>query len=280
MIDFHCHLDLYPDPQGVARECRERGLYVLSVTTTPSAWHGTSALAEGSPRIRTALGLHPQLARERAHELPLLEQLVYQVRYVGEIGLDGGSEYQSAWREQLHVFERVLASCRDAGGRVMSVHSRRASAAVLNMLEAHSGAGTPILHWFSGPLRDLEHAIDLGCWFSVGPPMLRSARGRKLTARMPINRVLIESDGPFAKVDGRPALPWEASNVVDDLAVLWKMDRQQCEKQFLANLARIGQIATPGSSTSWHPETPEARGRPEAHEARGRVLRFAPPEVD
>src|SRR5258708_3936522 len=37
MIDFHRHLDLYPDPQGVAREYVARELYILSVTTTPSA---------------------------------------------------------------------------------------------------------------------------------------------------------------------------------------------------------------------------------------------------
>ena len=64
MIDFHAHLDLYPSPHATARECIARNLYVLSVTTTPSAWAGTAALTKGAPRIRTALGLHPQIARE------------------------------------------------------------------------------------------------------------------------------------------------------------------------------------------------------------------------
>ena len=109
MIDFHCHLDLYPDPHGLAQTCRDRGLYLLSVTTTPSAWRGTSALAEGAPRIRTALGLHPQIAHERKHELVLFEQLIGETRYVGEIGLDGGPEYKAHWQDQLTVFERALA---------------------------------------------------------------------------------------------------------------------------------------------------------------------------
>lgn len=245
MIDFHCHLDLYPDPHGVARACRERGLYVLSVTTTPSAWQGTSKLAEDAPRIRTAVGLHPQIAHERAHELSLLEQLVSSTPYVGEIGLDGGPEYRSTWCEQLRVFERALAICRDAGGRVMSLHSRRASGEVLDALKACPGAGTPILHWFSGPQRDLERAIELGSWFSVGPAMLRGAKGRQLATRMPIDRVLIESDGPFAHVDGRPAWPWEAVNAVPELARLWQIDQRDCEKQLLSNLAAIGRIADP-----------------------------------
>ncbi|MCY4543279.1 MAG: hypothetical protein OXB95_12955 [Rhodobacteraceae bacterium] len=33
MIDFHCHLNLYPDPAEVAERCEKEGIYVLSVTT-------------------------------------------------------------------------------------------------------------------------------------------------------------------------------------------------------------------------------------------------------
>jgi TatD DNase family protein len=65
MIDFHCHLDLYPNPQRLVEDCRKHGTYILSVTTTPSAWKGTNALANEATRIKTALGLHPQLAHQR-----------------------------------------------------------------------------------------------------------------------------------------------------------------------------------------------------------------------
>ena len=68
------------------------GIYVLSVTTTASAWEGTAALAHGCPRIRTALGMHPQLAHERKHELPLFQRLIEKTDYVGEVGLDGSRE--------------------------------------------------------------------------------------------------------------------------------------------------------------------------------------------
>jgi len=54
-IDMHCHLDLYPDPFKISEECKNRGTYVLSVTTTPKAWDGTNRLADGNPHIRTAL---------------------------------------------------------------------------------------------------------------------------------------------------------------------------------------------------------------------------------
>jgi TatD DNase family protein len=107
MIDFHCHLDLYPDPHRLVRDSRLRDLYVLSVTTTPSAWTGTNALAAGAPRIRTGLGLHPQLAHQRKGELPLFDELLPSTRYVGEVGLDGGSEFRQHWSDQLTVIAAV-----------------------------------------------------------------------------------------------------------------------------------------------------------------------------
>src|SRR3546814_8490128 len=44
LIDFHCHLDLYPDPHAVAAEATARGVYILSVTTTPRSEEHTSEL--------------------------------------------------------------------------------------------------------------------------------------------------------------------------------------------------------------------------------------------
>lgn len=239
MIDFHAHLDLYPDPQATARECVARDLYVLSVTTTPSAWAGTAALARGAPRIRTALGLHPQIAHERKGELPLFERLLPRVRYVGEVGLDGGPEYRRHWPDQEQVFSCVLELCALAGGRIMTIHSRRAATQVLDALEAQPGAGIAILHWFSGTQKELSRAVDLGCWFSAGPAMLAGKKGQALVMKMPRNRVLTESDGPFAQVDGRAAWPWDADRAVETLAQIWSEPVNAVRRQLLDNLRRL-----------------------------------------
>jgi TatD DNase family protein len=222
MIDFHCHLDLYPSPRTVRDECVSRGLYLLSVTTSPSAWTGTSSLSL-SPRIRTAIGLHPQLADERIRELPMFDEYLSETRYVGEIGLDGAPEFRGTWPNQVKAFEHILQSCCAVGGRIMSIHSRRATAAVLRYLENYQGAGTPILHWFSGNQRELRRAAELGCWFSVGPAMLASEKGRQLTALMPRDRVITESDGPFARVKGRSLMPWHVSEAEHTLDQIWNL---------------------------------------------------------
>lgn len=239
MIDFHCHLDLFPDPLAVVRECVARGIYVLSVTTTPSAFAGTAALTRDAPRIRTALGLHPQIVRERKGELPLFERLLPEVRYVGETGLDGGPEYKHCWQDQVGVFIRILELSEKAGGRILTVHSRRAARPVLDILAAHRGAGLPILHWFSGTPRELAQAVDLGCWFSIGPAMLAGEKGRALAAIMPRHRILTETDGPFAQLDGRAALPWDAEQAITVLAGVWGQPVPEVRAQIKDNLRHL-----------------------------------------
>lgn len=237
MIDFHCHIDLYPTPANVAQICADRGIYVLSVTTTPSAWKVTASLA--GRRTQTALGMHPQLAHERKSELPLFDELLPQTGYVGEIGLDGAPEFRKTWQDQCNVFEHILRSCEDAGGRIMSIHSRRAAAAVLERIEACPRAGTPILHWFSGSNKELDRAVDCGCWFSVGPAMLSGDRGRKLASRMPRERVLTETDGPFTQSSGRPLFPWDVEAAEKLLADIWNESLDETRKIIKGNLSQL-----------------------------------------
>jgi len=239
VIDLHAHLDLYPDPLATTKECVERNLFVVSVTTTPSAWTGTAALAKDAARIRTALGLHPQLAQERQRELALFEELLPRTRYVGEIGLDGGPELKATWNVQRRVFDEILRLCDGAGGRIMTIHSRRAASPVLDALASSEGAGVAVLHWFSGSRRELQRSIDQGCWFSVGPAMLASEKGRSMTALMPRDRILTESDGPFAQIDGRPLFPWDAAQAEANLAALWSISREEVRHQLMGNLRRL-----------------------------------------
>ncbi len=221
LIDCHCHLDLYPEPALVAASLREPCL-VLSVTTTPSAWRGTFALGSRVTGVHTGLGLHPQLAEERAGEFALMESLVGAAEFLGEVGLDGSAELRKTRPHQERLFNSILDLATRAGGRVLSIHSRRAAEQVTSRLRAFPDAGTPILHWFSGNLKELRLAIEIGCWFSVGPAMLRSRRGRGLVEQMPRERVLPETDGPFAlDVAGRPLHPTNAREVQAGVAELW-----------------------------------------------------------
>ena len=152
--------------------------------------------------LRWQLGFILSLLPPGTEKWSALGDLLSETRYVGEIGLDGSRPHQASLDMQREVFELVLNACESAGGRVMTIHSREATSLVLDHLESHPGAGLPVLHWFSGTASELQRAIDLGCWFSVGPAMLRGDKGRRLASSMPIDRLLTESDGPLARRRG------------------------------------------------------------------------------
>lgn len=243
MIDFHCHLDLYRAPHEIADEAQRIGVGVLSVTTTPSAWPGTSRLAVGRSTIKTALGLHPQLASERKQEIRLFDRYLPETKFVGEVGLDGSPEHRSSWSDQAAVFDHVLRSCEEAGNRIVSIHSRRAVRPVLETLNKFGGIRAPILHWFSGTLVEVRRAADQGCWFSVGPAMLAGVKGRALVREMPRDRVLLETDGPFAQVRRNPLRPWDVTIACRELAEVWATEYENAESIIRSNEYSLLELA-------------------------------------
>lgn len=208
-VDFHCHLDLYPDHEAAIARAEAARIHTLTVTTTPKAWRRNHELTRDTRYVRAALGMHPQLVAERADELPLWETLLPETRYVGEVGLDAGPRFYKSLEVQTMVFRRVLEQCAEAGDKILTVHSVRSVPAVLDMIDRHlpQDRGIVVLHWFTGTRSEARRATALGCYFSVNAEMSRSDRGRALLAELPLDRLLTETDGPFTRVDGRPSEP-------------------------------------------------------------------------
>jgi TatD DNase family protein len=236
LSDTHCHLDLYPNPQAVAAAAERARVRTIAVTNAPSVFRRSAQLTHGCEHLRTALGLHPQLAAQRKHEVALFKQLVGETRYIGEVGLDFSTSDAADRRAQQDVFEEILATCAHRG-KVLTVHSRRAADETLDALGS-GAAWTVILHWFTGSQRALDRAASIGCFFSVNAGMLRSAAGARIVAALPLDRVLLESDGPFVQVDGRPATPMDGARIVEALARLWGVPAEDAASRTYANLNR------------------------------------------
>lgn len=66
--------------------------------------------------------------------------------------------------------------------------------------------------------------------------MLSSKKGQALAARMPRDRVLTETDGPFAKVQNETLYPWHAQAAVEDLSRIWNVPVVEVEAQLTSNL--------------------------------------------
>ena len=70
--------------------------------------------------------------------------------------------------------------------------------------------------------------------------MLAGEKGRALAAKMPRDRVLTETDGPFAQLEGRAALPWDVERALALLADVWAEPEVVVRERLAANLRHLG----------------------------------------
>lgn len=241
LVDFHCHLDLYPDHRAEIERCERDAVYTLAVTTTPKAWGRNHQLASATKYVRAALGLHPQLVESREDELALWKDLASETRYVGEVGLDSGPRYFRSLDRQKEVFGEILARCAELGDRILTVHSVRSVRAVLDMIETRlpKARGKVVMHWFTGTATEMRRAIELGFYFSVNHAMLNGDQRRSLVEGIPVDRLLTETDGPFTQTSGRPSHPSDVSLAVVELARMHRVEAPAMARQITSNLRTL-----------------------------------------
>lgn len=225
-------------PNAIAEEAARRDVFVVAVTHLPSHFEMGLGHARRLRSVRLALGLHPLAVESHARELGQFRSLLRHTSFVGEVGLDFSREGKASADNQLESFEFVARSVAEAGPKVLSLHSRGAEAAVLGVLHEYGLTGA-IFHWFSGSLTDLNRAVQAGHYFSINPQMTSSAKGRNIVEHVPVERILTETDGPYAKVRGTPAHPWDVALVENYLAAKWERAREDVTAQIWTNFRRI-----------------------------------------
>jgi TatD DNase family protein len=239
MIDLHCHLDLYKNSISLIPEVERRCLFVLVVTTSPRAWMMTKQVFAGINCIQVALGLHPEVLSSKIDEIDMLLSNIPYSKFIGEVGIDGSVQYKSSFQVQKDLFREVALTAEICGGRIISIHSRNAVKDVLDIIEKDMVTSVPILHWFSGSLKELERANALGCWFSVSPAMLSGRKGKDLVSKMPLSKILPETDAPFTEKNGVPYMPWEAFEIVDTLKEIFNLDLESITNELHLNAKRF-----------------------------------------
>lgn len=221
-FDAHVHANLMDSPLNVARSSSEAELGLFTCGVTP---HDYLELAPQltQENIRVGLGAHPWYisdGRVTQKDTEFLLELMEQTPYIGEIGLDFSSRYCVDDLKELQVkaFTQICARAAELSHngqpRVLSMHTVRSVNAVLDILEQTGAAQAcvPIIHWFSGSSDELQRAIKLGCWFSVGEMSLKTKRGREYAKVYPKDKLLTETDLPFSN-----QTDISAADIVDSL---------------------------------------------------------------
>lgn len=204
-IDAHNHLQ---DPvltlhrRELLPALEELGVVRAVVNGTREAdWEAVATLAEEHPWIQPSFGLHPWHTGQQSPDwLNTLRQLLeaHPNAGVGEIGLDRWIEghdpvaQDAAFNAQLKVATEL--------NRPATIHCLRAWGPLAETLRhpEHRPARGFLIHAYGGSLEMMHEFVQLGAYFSFNAYFLheRKAAQREVFARIPADRLLVETDAP------------------------------------------------------------------------------------
>jgi TatD DNase family protein len=263
-VDSHAHIDgeeYDADRDEVVARAREAGVRaILNVGTgDPHSGHLERAIsvAETYEGVYAAVGVHPHDARlfDEAAErrlIGLVERSAAVIAW-GEIGLD--YYYDNSPREvQRAVFARQLSLARERGLPVV-IHSREADEETVEILRAAfagSSAARGIMHCFGGSPEMAESVLELGLLVSFAGNVTFKKAGqlREVARRIPLDRLLVETDCPFLTPEpfrGRRNEPARVVETARRVAELHSLSVEELGRVTSANFARLFGLELPGA---------------------------------
>lgn len=231
-VDSHCHLNykgLVEDQTGVLTRARAEGVScMLNISTREREWADVIGVAERESDVWASVGIHPHEADE--HPDMDAARLIEAARHsrvvaIGETGLDYYYDHSDRARQQAS-FRAHIAAARETGLPVI-VHTRDAEDDTARILseEMEQGAYRGVIHCFTASEDFAHKALNLGFYISIsGIVTFKNAHELQQTAaRLPVDRLLIETDAPFlAPVPkrGKPCEPAYVAHTARFLAQL------------------------------------------------------------
>ena len=223
-LDTHGHIT----PKHSSKDLEGSGA-VLAMTI--SLDEAALAVSRKIPNVAWGAGCHPRFPQSQAtFDVKRFSDVVEKTAIVGEIGVDTGSRVPLEL--QLKNFRQVLEIVSKLP-RLVSIHSYRATGLVLKELRQRPIA-IPVLHWWTGSAEETSEAVELGCYFSIHSAV---ARQSKFRTRVPLQRILVESDHGYN--DPPDAIPCRIEWVEYLVAQQFEIEVKEIRELVWRNLATI-----------------------------------------
>ena len=252
LVDSHCHLDrvdLTPyggDFSALMMATRESGIsHMLCVSIDLESYPQMLELVEDYPEVSVSVGVHPN---ERDRREPTVEQLVELASHpknvaIGETGLDyfhgdGDLEWQ---RRRFRTHVRAAHSAR----KPLIIHTRDARDDTIAILREENAADCGgVMHCFTETWEMARAALDLNFYISFSGIVTfkNAAELREVASRVPLDRLLIETDSPYlapVPYRGKPNEPRYVVKVAEVIADLRGMPSDELIARSHDNFFRL-----------------------------------------
>jgi TatD DNase family protein len=207
LIDTHAHLDderFRDDLALVLERAGAAGVSsILAIATTAASSATCVALAAGHAQLYASVGIQPNHVAEAppgAWDEVVALAAAAKVVALGETGLDRHWDY-TPFAAQEDYFARHLDLARQRH-LVVVIHCREAEADTVRMLRADFDRHGPlraVMHSFTGDLATAEACLAMGLYISfAGMVTYKNAQTlRDVAAKMPLDRLVVETDSPY-----------------------------------------------------------------------------------
>jgi TatD DNase family protein len=237
MIDVHCHLEheKFRNEKELIKSFRKELKAIITSSTHPRDFEYTLKLKKEFEKfVFVCIGLHPEYIEEFSEEtLDNFEEFVKinknDIVSIGEIGLDYFWVKDERLREkQRWLFEKLIEFSKSID-KPITVHIRDAYEDAIKILESIDYQKVH-LHMFGG-IKFLDKLLANEWKISVGPILLRSKTHKKIIKKLPLERIMLETDSPWMKIDGKESLPTDVKIVAEKIAEIKNIPLEEVEKK-------------------------------------------------
>lgn len=250
VIDTHCHLDFSEfdsDRDSVIKRAEEAGVgFFINVASSLEGSRKSVELASLYDKIFAAVGIHPHHADEVTGDMLLeITQLAGKgkVVAVGEVGLDYFKSPFSR-QKQKELFTNFIELSKKMDLPLI-IHNREAAGDTLDILRKTCKFPVRgVMHCFSGDEKFLYDVLEMGLSvsFTSNLTFKNAGRLREVAKRVPLRRLLLETDAPFLapqKYRGKRNEPAYIFELRDILSELLGLSKPEIEKATTENAKQL-----------------------------------------
>lgn len=247
ITDAHAHFTLKQfdkDLDEVVKSMKKSGVWkVITNGVDLEDNKNVLKLSERYDIFLPALGIYPAQIIESSDRkiqetFEFIRKNKDKIVAIGEVGLDNfHPSNQKNLPKQIKYFKQIVYLANELKKPII-VHSRKMETEIFDYL---SDAKVPVvMHCFSGGAQALQIGIDRSYYFTIPCSVLRNKNQRKVAQRVPLNRLLTETDAPYLSPEqGNRNISSNIELTLKKVAELRNEPIKEIEKAVLENFKRL-----------------------------------------